>query len=425
MQVREKTFQLLCEIMLEKKYSNLVLRKELNEFQEIDRHLITRIVYGTMQNYLFVRDQWSDFMKTSLPEKIFVLMDMSIYQFLFMDKLPSYAIVNDAVEIAKKLYHGKYQRVVNALLRRYLREEKKALPENPLERLSIETSHPLWLVKMWNKQYGEELTKKICLDNQKVPLNACRVNTLITTREKIMEENPLFVLGNVSKEALILKEGNIANTVEFLSGKVTIQDEASQCVALMLDPQPYEKVLDICAAPGTKTTHIAQLMQDQGEIVACDLHEHRVKLIENAISRLHLTSIHPRVMDALECEQHLSASFDRILVDAPCSGYGVLKRKNDIKVHANPTDMDRIIPLQKEILEKASHLLKEKGILVYSTCTLNKKENEKQVESFLSKHPEFVCLEMKTMFPFEYDTDGFFMAKLQKVSEQNVLDINE
>ena len=415
MKAREKAYNLLCEIILNKQYSNLILRKELNEFDEQDKRFITNIVYGTMQNYLYVRYLWENYVEKSIAKDIAILMDMSIYQIEFMDKVPTYAVVNEAVEIASQLHKGKYKSMVNAMLRRFMREEKREITGDDLTQLSILTSHPLWLVKMWNKQYGYEVTKKICYDNQEVPTLACRVNTLKSSKSELLI-NKKFREGYLSKDALLYEGGNIADTKEFLEGLITIQDESSQCVALMVDPKENERVLDVCAAPGTKTTHMAQLMKNTGEIIACDIHEHRVELIHNSMKRMGLNCIHPQQLDGtLAHESFEVESFDRILVDAPCSGYGVLKRKNDIKVHMEPSDMDEIIPLQASILESVSSLVKKEGILVYSTCTLNKKENEKQVEKFLKNHEEYTLLEMRTIFPYEYHSDGFFMAKFKKI----------
>lgn len=415
MNAREKCHQILCEIMLNKQYANLVLRKELNNFSDADKALMTNIVYGTMQNYLYLRYQWEYMADKKMPKDMGILMDMSLYQLIFMDKLPDYAIVNESVEAAKKLHKGHYASMINALLRRFIRDGLKEVEGSEIEKLSILTSHPVWLIQMWNKQYGFDITKKICQDNQKTPRLACRVNTLKTTNEKILFDNPRFMEGKLSKDALIYDSGNIADTKEYLSGQITIQDEASQCVALLLDPKENECILDACSAPGTKTTHIAQLMKDHGKIVALDLHEHRVSLIENSCRRLSVHCVEARQMDATHCQTYFEKeSFDRILVDAPCSGYGVMKRKNDIKVHMESNDMDEIIQIQKKILESVSSLLKQNGVLVYSTCTLNKKENEKQIEAFLKNHEEYECLSMRTIFPFEFDCDGFFMAKLIK-----------
>ncbi len=415
MNAREKAFDLLCEIILKKKYSNLALRHGMNDYSGLDRSLIVSIVYGTMQNYLYVRYLWEHFISKKLPDDMAVLMDMSIYQLVFLDKLPDYAVVSEAVDIASKKYNGRYKRLINALLRRFLREERRSVDGSSLEKLSIMTSHPLWLVKMWEHQYGFEIARKICENDQKVPLQACRVNTLITDRKTLMKDNGHFTSGRLSPDGLIYDGEALAQTKEYEEGKITIQDEASQCVAYYLNPKPHERILDVCAAPGTKSTHIAQLMHDEGEIIACDIHKHRVELIENSLKRLHISCVHPMVSDGTKAQEVFEhESFDRILLDAPCSGYGVLKRKNDIKVHMQSSDMDEIIPLQQTLLESVSPLLKKGGRLVYSTCTLNKKENEKQIESFLKKHDDFSCEKMQTIFPYEYESDGFFMAALVK-----------
>lgn len=413
MKAREKAYYLLCDIVLGKKYSNLILRKEINEFEAKDKALITSIVYGTLQNYRYLRYQWEHFVHDSISEDMALLMDMSIYQLLMMDKVPSYAVVNEAVEIAKSVHKGKYRAMINAMLRRFQRDGVRELTGNEIQKLALKTSHPEWIVKMWEKQYGFETAKAICEDNQKVAHQCARVNTRVTSREAIIEQNPLFSKGFLSQDALIYQGGNIADTKEYLSGQISIQDEASQCVALFLDPKPGEKVLDTCAAPGTKTCHIAQIMDDQGEVIALDIHEHRVELIKQGALRQGMHSVKAYCHDACEVSQYYDEeSFDRVLVDAPCSGYGVMKRKNDIKVHMQPEDMDEIIQLQKAILNEACKMVKKEGILVYSTCTLNKKENEKQVENFIKEHPDFELLEQKTIFPFTFDTDGFFMAKL-------------
>lgn len=413
MKAREKAYIGLCDIVLGKQYSNLYLRKELDDFSVADKAFITNIIYGTMQNYLYLRYQWIHFVDISISKDMALLMDMSIYQFLFMDKVPEYAIVNEAVEIAANMHKGKYRTMINAMLRRFLREGKKEIVGNEETKLSILTSHPLWVIKMWSKQYGFETTKKICEADKGVSTSYARVNTLATTRAEIIENNELFSEGK-GKDALIYKGGNIANTKEYLTGLLTIQDASSQLVAHWVDPRPEDRVLDTCAAPGTKTTHMAQLMHNQGEIVALDIHEHRVELIKHSAARLGITNIEATCKDATELSEYYDG-FDRVLVDAPCSGYGVMKRKNDIKVHMLPSDMDELIPLQKSILSEASKCVKKAGILVYSTCTLNKKENEKQIENFLAEHEQFECIEMKTLFPFEQDQDGFFIAKLKRL----------
>lgn len=418
MKAREKAYNCLCDIVLGKSYSNLYLRKEINDFSSADKGLITNIVYGTMQNYLYLRYQWEAYVQSDIAADMALLMDMSIYQFLFMDKVPEYAVVNEAVEIAAKKHKGKYKAMINAMLRRFLREGKRPILGDALFQLSIKTSHPLWVVKMWEKQYGYEIAERICLDDQGAPALAARVNTCVTSRDEIIAANPDFEKGCLSEDALLYHGGNIADTKEYLTGRVSIQDEASQCVALLVDPQPDESILDMCAAPGTKTCHMAQLMKNEGEIIALDIHEHRVELISNAAARLGLSIIQPWCFDACEINhEYDEESFDRVLVDAPCSGYGVMKRKNDIKVHMQPEDMDSLLPLQAKLLDTAFKMVKPGGVLVYSTCTLNKKENEKQIEKFLGLHDNAQLISQRTIFPYEYNTDGFYMAKLVKAEK--------
>ena len=214
----------------------------------------------------------------------------------------------------------------------------------------------------------------------------------------------------------MLYDASLAATPWYAQGLLSIQDEASQLIARIVDPQKGEQILDVCSAPGTKANHMAELMQNDGSIVCGDIHEHRVELIREGAARLGITILKPQVMDATELKEVEGILFDRVLCDVPCSGYGVLARKSDIKVHMQSGDMDTLIPIQKAILAKSAEHVKEHGILVYSTCTLNKKENEKQVQAFLKEHENFTLIEERTIFPYTAHTDGFYMAKLQRIS---------
>lgn len=410
---RVKTYEVLKEIVIYRKYSNLVLRSSLDDVNDIDKKLITYIVYGSIQNYDYLLYQWSDLIKKKPSKEVEILLNMSIYQILFMDKLPEYAIVNEAVDIAKTIEYGKYYKMVNAILREVLRRKERLLEGSELEILAIKTSHPLWLLKMWSKQYGLDIMNRIVKDNNKQANSAARANTMKCSINDILA-NEKFTRGIIDN-CVYYDGGNIANTEEFKKGLLTIQDEASQLVAVFMQPKENERILDTCGAPGTKTTHIAELMNDKGEIIALDIHQHRVELIKNSCKRLGIGSIDARCDDACSIDEQDYGLFDRILVDAPCSGYGVIRRKPDIKLHMNSNDMDEIIQLQKGILNNTCKLLKSGGILVYSTCTLNKKENELQIKNFIEENKEFILVEEKTIFPFELDSDGFYMAKLLKV----------
>ena len=416
MNTREKAFSILKDICINKRYSNLALKEELDGFSDVDKGLITNIVYGTLQHFRYCRYMWEDYPEAFPRDEIAILLDMSVYQLLFLDKVPDYAVLNEAVEIAKVQYEGKYEKFVNAILRNVIRNGKRVVSGNEIERKAIHTSMPTWVVKMWAKQYGQDLSFQICDSLNRIPHQCARVNTLKATKEEVMALNPGFVEAKIAKDALYYTNGNIAHTDEYKKGLVTIQDESAQLVVEMLDPQANETILDMCAAPGSKTCHIGSLMKNQGRLYALDLHEHRVELIKNNARRMGIIMVETMCQDATDLEDTFHENvFDRILLDGPCSGYGVISRKSDIKYHMQSEDMDSCIRMQKQLLDSAVNYLKEDGILVYSTCTLNKKENEKQVEAFLQRHKNFVLLEEKTIFPFEYESDGFYMAKLQKV----------
>lgn len=415
MSARETAFQLLKEICIKKKYSNLVLRKELDRCDPNEKGFVTQVVYGTLQNYRLCRYQWECYVKRLPDEDVCVLLDMSVYQLLYMEKAPAYAIVNDMVNITKKHIHAKYGNLVNAVLHKVEKQQEREITGSPEEQLAIMTSHPAWLVHMWKAQYGYDTAEQICRSNMETKPNAARVNTWKISRDELLQQDPDFVEGRLSKDAVLYLGSSLVATSYYKEGFISIQDEASQMVAILLDPKPGEAILDVCSAPGTKSMHIAELMKNEGRIVCGDIHEHRVALILEGANRLEISIIDAMVMDATKLEEIGDELFDRVLCDVPCSGYGVLARKSDIKYHMDSDDMDTLIPLQQEILQTSSQHVKDGGILVYSTCTLNKKENEKQVEKFLKEHEEFELIDQKTIFPFTYHTDGFFLAKMKKL----------
>lgn len=400
----------------EQSYLNITLNDYLenSNLSRSDKDLATRIVYGTIQNKIYLEYQLAPYIegkKVKNREKMILL--MSLYQLIFLDKVPDYAIIDEAVMLAKQRdnFAGKF---VNAILRNFVRNGKKEVDENDeLKKLSIETSHPLWMVKMLSKQYDQETARKICIHDNTPPTRAARVNTLKTTKEKLLEDDN-FVVGNLSKDALLYKAGNIANTDYFKNGLVTVQDESSQLIAPLLSPQETDVVLDMCCAPGSKTTHLAAIMNNKGKIVAYDLFEHKIKLVEANLKRLGVKNVELHVGDATLLKQQYSMeSFDKILLDAPCSGLGVMKRKPEIKYH-DSSAMDTIIPLQAKLLDNAYYLLKKGGRMVYSTCTINKKENELMIKQFLDKYRDMKIVEEKKILPFQYDSDGFYMCKLEK-----------
>lgn len=415
MQQRKMIYDCLKAIMIEKQYANLVLRHELKQLPSEKRGYVTQVVYGTLENYRYVRWCWECFVEYVPKKSVCVLLDMAVYELIWLQEAP-YAIINETVEFAKR-YLKSSAKLVNAVLRKVVLQGKRALPDDHDEALAVETSHPLWLVKMWNAQYGTEACEKICHASLHTHKSCGRVNTLKISRAKLLAQEPLFQEGKLGEDSFVMEQGNISDTKWYQEGYVAIQDEASQLIAPFLAPSPQERILDACSAPGTKACHMAQLMQNQGEIVAVDIHKHRVKLIEEGAARLGISCIKTIVGDACELSQFKDESFDRVLCDVPCSGYGTLSHKSDIKIHMESSDMDSLIPIQAAILKRTSQMVKRGGVIVYSTCTLNKKENEKQVASFLKERSEFVLAAERTIFPYEYGCDGFYMAKLEKMKE--------
>ena len=402
--MRAWIYKALCAVLLRNTYSNLYLKVHLQEVEKANQALCTRIFYGTIQNYRYCEYMWQTFAKGKVDPKIGILLSMSVYQLKFLDRVPQYAIVNDAVNIAKKI-NLRASRMVNAILHKVI-EADIAYPEDPIEALSIETSIQPWLLKMWKAQYGQERMKAMAhFSNQILPI-LVRRNPLKITREDLIQA------GYEPMEDLFIYSGNdLAKNSYYLQGMISAQDHGSFEIAKALDVKPGMKVLDTCAAPGTKSMALAEQMKNQGLIHSLDLHAHRVQLIQSDANRLGLDIVNPLCQDATQLTNF--DLYDRILCDVPCTGYGVFSRKPDIKYHMKPEDMDALIPISYAILDQASKHLKPQGILVFSTCTINKKENEKQIEKFLKEHPNFELLEEKTMFP-QVNYDGFYYAKVSK-----------
>jgi len=438
---RELALQTLIEILNEGAYSNRALNEQIekNKLTDQEKNFMTEIVYGTLQHYQLLEFYAMPYFKGRIKGWIKTLVAMTLYQIIFLDRVPEHAAISEAVNVARKRggeFNGK---LVNAILREIRRHSWRDIQEvsNEQERLAIQTSHPLWLIRLWWKQYGEQKTKAMAVANNERVLVTLRVNTLKGTRAELMKrleaEGVQCKVGNISEDALIVLKGNAVKTKAFEEGWFYIQDEASMLVALALDPKPNTKILDTCSAPGGKTTHIAQRLNQTGRVYAHDIHQHKIKLIHENVTRLGLKNVEVSLQDATSLVNCYNiGSFDAILVDAPCSGLGILRRHPEVKITKQPADIDQIIEIQKGILKAVAPLVKVGGKLVYSTCTVNRKENDKQIEQFINNHPEFSLDEtlaqrmpesladtiksgMVQIFPDEFKTDGFFIATLTKI----------
>lgn len=440
--MREAAMDLLESIEKNQSYSNLLLNStiEKNKISPIDIGLLTELTYGTLQRRMGLDYFIKPFIKNSkkLDNWVHQLLRITLYQMVYLDKIPDRAAIYEAVEIAKKRGHKGIAGMVNGVLRSIQREGLPSMEEvsDPIERLSIETSHPEWLVKRWVHQFGYERTKEMCEVNLTAPLQTARVNlTKTTVRECIEdldEEGFLIEKSPVIPEAIRAMKGNLAFSRAFKKGMITIQDESSMLVAYALAPHENELILDACAAPGGKTTHIAETMKLTGGVISLDLHEHKVKLINENAKRLGLGNIKTIAMDSRNAAEHFEKEyFNRILLDAPCSGLGVMRRKPDMKYTKKEQDLYQLSTIQLNLLDSVSPLVKKGGILVYSTCTVDKEENENTVFKFLQEHPEFevdvtlkermpeaiqplVTEGLLQILPQDFGSDGFFIACLRK-----------
>jgi 16S rRNA (cytosine967-C5)-methyltransferase len=437
--VREVALDVLLAVEKHQSYSNILLNHVIKEHQlpPKDTALLTELTYGTIQRQYTLDYFLAPFLKKpkKLQSWVRQLLRLSLYQMVFLDKIPDRAVIHEAVEIAKRKGHRGIAGLVNGVLRSVQREGVPSLDQisDPIERISIETSHPIWLVKRWVEQFGLERTKQMCEENLIAPVQTVRTNTVQLSREQLLDQ--LTNDGWNVKPSPIVPEGirslrgNLAHSQAFNEGLLTVQDESSMLVAHALKLTPGMKVLDCCAAPGGKTTHIAEMMDNEGEVWALDLHEHKVKLIEEQRNRLKLTIIHTKCIDSRKAGDYFAnETFDRVLVDAPCSGLGVLRRKPDIKYSKNEEDVQALKSVQQSILHAVAPLVKQGGILVYSTCTVDRDENDRVIEQFLQQHPEFMPEPLSLpepvqplvnghqvqVFPQDFGSDGFYIACLRK-----------
>lgn len=440
--VREAALDILESIEKNQAYSNLLLNNaiEKNNIDPKDTGLLTELVYGTLQRKLTLDFYLKPFIKDSrkLENWVLQLLRMTLYQMVYLDRIPDRAAIFEAVEIAKRRGHKGIAGVVNGVLRSVQREGLPSLDKisDPAERLAMETSHPEWLVKRWVHQFGLEKTKEMCEINLTAPMQTARVNLTRVSVEDCLaaleEEGFAVEPSPILPEAIKCLRGNLASSTAFKYGMLTIQDESSMLVAHALGVEKEENILDACAAPGGKSTHIAERLDHSGKVISLDLHEHKVKLIGQNAQRLGLENIEARKLDSRSVQEHFEpASFDRILLDAPCSGLGVMRRKPDMKYTKKEEDLTRLQEIQLSLLDAVAPLLKKGGTLVYSTCTLDRSENQETVQLFLEKHPEYTGdrafqermpeavrpliddFELQIM-PQDFGSDGFYIACLKR-----------
>lgn len=438
MNSRKLARQIIQRVLEEGAYSNLVLSTELNnkDIEDKDKGLITEIVYGTLRRKRTLDILIGNFVKdiNLMDPVILNILRVAIYQMYFLDKIPEYAACNEAVEEAKEV-SMEASKLVNGVLRSYIKDEKEiVVPGNRIDELAYKFSLQPWMIRLFIKQYGEEKTMKLMAGLNETPKVTVRVNEFKAEYDEVyskLEELGYDVEeGYACPEAIAIKGGKgIEDNILFKEGFITVQDESAMIVAPLLDLKEDDKVLDLCAAPGGKTTHIAELLNNTGEVLAFDLHENKLSLIEENAKRLGLTNIKLNTMDATKLNPNYVCYADKVLIDVPCSGLGIIRKKPEIKWNKTRQQLKDLVPIQREIMGNAWQYLKPGGTLVYSTCTLNKEENEENIKWFLSNYKdsalEKIYIGNNSNFIYNQDgtltilpndfMDGFFIAKVKKI----------
>ncbi len=415
---RKVAVNILLKIDTDKAYSNLTLNsyfKDL-EISSQDKAFVTALVYGVLERKITLDYVLKRFIKTPLKKvQPFTLevLRLTLYQIMFMDKIPDSAAVNEAVKLIKRSKESRNSGFANAVLRNVLRQESLLPNGDSAEDLSVIYSCPAEIINSFIKDYGIYDTKEI-LKHSLLPAKlTVRVNTLKTYIDTFKENIGVECFETEPFGALILNKGiDIANNPLYNDGQFFVQDSASQRVVALLQPKANERILDMCAAPGGKSFSMGLTMENMGEIVACDLYEHKCNLIKNSAKRLGLSIIKPMVLDATIYDENLG-EFDRILCDVPCSGLGIIGRKPEIK-YKDFSDFDNLPQIQYKILTNAKNYLKSGGKIMYSTCTLRKVENDDIINKFLSENSDFSLEYSHTFMPHKDNTDGFYCALLVK-----------
>jgi len=442
---RQAALDILLRIEREDSYADILVDRELStgQLEGPDRGFLTELVFGVLRRrgtLDHVIDCFSDRKTAKLERVVAILLRLGLYQELFLDRVPVSAAVNETVKLAK-IHAPRAAGFVNAVLRRADRErESIPWPDRSADLaafLAARYSQPRWLVEQWIGQLGPIEAESLAAAMIETPPLTLRVNTLKASRDEFLAR--LEAAGVAARPTdyspvgiHILSAAHPAGLSGFAEGLFTVQDESSQLASLFLDPQPGQRVLDLCAAPGGKTTHLAQLMENRGSLLACDLDKRKLRRIEETAERLGISVIETMSLDgSLPLDALGARTFDRILVDAPCSGLGVIRRNPEAKWRLSLFDSSRLAQLQGAILQNAADRLETGGILVYSTCSTSTEENEAVIDVFLSERHDFVVENLRDLFPryaelctdrgmfrgwpHRYGMDGFCAVRLKKI----------
>lgn len=435
---RYLALDLLVRIRNQNTYSNIALNDMIrqNHLSRLDANLLTNLVYGTLQHRITLEYWLEPFIKkrSKVESWVWELLLLAIYQMQYLEKIPIHAIFNESIEIAKEKGHAGTRKFVTGVLHAIQRQGFHSFKGlNSSQRLSIENSIPQWIVDTLIAEVGLEKTRKIAQAANCAPHDSLRVNLAKTNSQQLqsqLKKAGIDVIPSpVAVDGMIAHDGFLAGTAAFANGYYLIQDESAMLAVESMNVQPGQRILDACAAPGGKTTQIAAALSGQGSVMALDIHEHKLKLIRNNAQRLGVEHvIKTQLLDARKARSLGMACFDQVLVDAPCSGIGLMRRKPEVRYEKSMEDSQHLSEIQLQVLNAVAPTLKNGGKLTYSTCTILPMENQGVVDRFLKLHPEFVQVKTQTtksikgrrktlgltIYPDDFESDGFFIATLMK-----------
>lgn len=434
-------------------YSNIVINNDIKKLDEKFHNIYRKTVLGVVENIYFldyVINKFSSTKTKKLQTEILIALRLAVYQIFFLENSKEFVVVNESVEYIKKKISVPASKFVNAVLRNILRNKEQIITDmealkssskesDKLEYLSIKYSYPIWLIKKFISQFGDDKIEEVLLKNNEEAKLNIRVNTNKISKDELKnrleQKNIVCTDCKIAQKGIVLENvNNLENLEEYRNGFFSVQSESSMLVGQILNPKENSMILDICAAPGGKTMDSAERLNSTGTVISRDLYEHKINLIKNDIKRLGLKNIKTQLADASIFDDKLENKFDYCIVDVPCSGLGIIRRKPEIKYNRQEDDKDgmshdKLFDLQYKILENASKYLKINGELIYSTCTTDKKENIELVKCFIEKNPNYEMIDISIetgnifetskngyieIYPHIHDMDGFFIAKIRK-----------
>lgn len=442
---REVALRILYKIDVDKAYIDIALDNSLRKtkLEQYDRRFVSELVHGVIRWKLtidYIIEQFSQIKFNKISLWILNILRLGIYQIMFMDKIPASAACNESVQLSKKYGHSASVKFVNGILRNIERNKHNIqypdIKTDKIKHLSVKYSFPEWMVRRWLERYGEDFTADFMRHSNGVPPLTIRVNSLKISRNKLkdMLSAEGFVCSNAyyADNAMVLQHtGALTDMHAFNAGYFQPQDESSMLAVQILDPKQNETIMDVCAAPGGKAAYIAELMNNKGLVIGRDIYENKIRLVEKLVKRLEIDIVRTQVHDALVIDESMIGKADRVIIDAPCTGFGIIRRKPDIKWHRTESQSNEIINIQQKMLDVCSRYVKPGGVIVYSTCTIEPAENVEMFKKFIQSHPEFYPIDFTDILPRNFKkqtaasgyiqlypntdkTDGFFIAKARR-----------